>query len=87
MPLNLDTPTPEKMEEVKFIIITEENYEKVFEELKKNNTDPVLFGLTDDGYETLALNFAKTRKYIILNKNVLEKYKEYYEAPKDVDGK
>ena len=78
MPLNLDAPTPEKMEEVKFIIITEENYEKVFEELRKNNTDPVLFGLTDDGYETLALNFAKTRKYIILNKNVLEKYKEYY---------
>lgn len=67
------------MEEVKWIIVTEENYKKVFDELRKNNKDVVVFGLTDDNYEILSMNFAQVRNYIILQGNVLKKYKEYYE--------
>jgi len=81
--LNLDAPKALKMEQLDWIIITEENYKQVFDDLNKKNKDVVLFGLTDDGYETLAVNFAQVRKYIILNKNILQKYKDYYEGKKD----
>ena len=81
--MNLDAPKALKMEQIDWIIITEENYKQVFDDLKKKNKDVVLFGLTDDGYETLAVNFAQVRKYIILNKNILQKYKDYYEGKKD----
>ena len=83
-PLNLDAPKPLTMDKLNWIIITEENYKEVFDKLKKHNKSVVLFGLTDDGYETLAVNFAQVRKYIILNQNVLKKYKDYYEGKKDV---
>ena len=82
-PLNLAEPPALKMEKLDWIIINEENYANVFADLKKKNKDVVLFGLTDDGYETLAVNFAQVRKYIILNKNILKKYKDYYEGKKD----
>ena len=68
------------MDNMKWHIITRENYEKVFDNLKKHNKDVVLFGLTDDDYEKLAINFAQVRKYIILNRSVLQKYKDYYEG-------
>ena len=75
------------MEKVEWIVITEENYKKVFEDLKKKKKDVVLFGLTDDGYEVLAVNLAKVRKYIVLNKDVLEKYRDYYEKNKEEEKK
>jgi hypothetical protein len=82
-PLNLNESKPLSMEKLDWIIITEENYKEVFDKLRKQNKSAVLFGLTDDGYETLSLNFAQVRKYIILNQNVIKKYKDYYEGNKD----
>ncbi len=79
-PLNLDAPKPITMDSLKWHVITRNNYQKVFDSLKKENKDIVLFGLTDDDYEKLAINFAQVRKYIILNRHVLKKYKEYYEG-------
>ena len=70
------------MDNMKWYIITRENYKKVFDSLKKHNKDVVLFGLTDDDYEKLAINFAQVRKYIILSRSVLQKYKDYYEGKK-----
>lgn len=81
--LNLDSPPPIKMGKVSWIVITKDNYSKVFDKLAKDKKDVVLFGLTDEGYEQLAINFAQVRKYIILNKSVLMKYKEYYEPKKE----
>lgn len=78
-PLNLDGPPPLNMEAIDWIIVTEENYKQVFEDLKKKKKDIVIFGLTDDGYEILSMNNAQVRNYIILQGYVLQKYKEYYE--------
>ena len=79
-PLNLPAPEPVLLEYLNFIIITSENAEEVFKKLKEKNIDPVLFGLTDDDYETLAKNFAQIRAYIIKQNITLEQYKEYYES-------
>jgi hypothetical protein len=82
-PLNVDVDTI-AMEDIEWFIITEDNYKEIFDELKKNKKDPVLFGVTDDGYETLSVNFANIRNYIIMNRNVIKLYKDYYEGEGDV---
>ena len=79
-PLNLEKPPIPKQEELNWIIINSENAEEVFAKLKEKGTDPVLFGLTDDEYEDLAVNFAQIRNYIIQQNFVIDKYKEYYES-------
>lgn len=79
-PLNLDKPAIPEQEELNWIIINSENAEEVFAKLKENNTDPVLFGLTDDEYEDLSKNFAQIRNYIIQQNFIIDKYKEYYES-------
>lgn len=81
-PLNLPDPVVPKLEKVDWIVITEENYKEVFDALRKAKKDVVLFGLTDDGYEVLAVNLAKVRKYLVLHKDVLAKYRDYYEKKK-----
>ena len=78
----LDLPDPEspRIQDLNWIIITSENAEEVFTKLKEQNIDPVLFGLTDDDYEILAVNFAQIRAYMIKQKMTLQQYREYYES-------
>ena len=78
----LDLPDPEtpKVQDLNWIIITSENADEVFAKLKEKNIDPVLFGLTDDDYETLAVNFAQIRAYMIKQKLTLDQYRKYYES-------
>ena len=78
-PLNLDQPEVADFENLQWYIINSENAEEVFAKLKKENVDPVLFGLTDEGYEALSKNFAQIRHYIQKQKLQLETYKKYYE--------
>ena len=54
----------------------------MFQILKQSKTDPVLFGVTDEGYEALSKNFAQIRHYIQQQKLILDKYREYYEDVK-----
>jgi hypothetical protein len=42
----------------------------------------VVFGLTDDDYQQLALTIAELRNFIATQRNIIIKYKDYYEAPK-----
>ena len=78
----LDLPDPEspRIQDLNCVIITSENAEEVFAKLKEQNIDPVLFGLTDDDYEILAVNFAQIRAYMIKQKMTLQQYREYYES-------
>ena len=78
----LDLPDPEspRIQDLNWVIITSENAEEVFAKLKEQNIDPVLFGLTDDDYEILAVNFAQIRAYMIKQKITLQQYREYYES-------
>jgi hypothetical protein len=85
VPLKLESPVTPEMEEIKWVIITSENAEQVFAKLQEQGSDPVLFGLTDDGYETLSKNFAQIRAYMIQQSTVLDQYREYYE-PEEVDN-
>lgn len=81
-PLNLRMPEPFKSRDMEWIIITPENAAEVWKKLKDSNTDIVLFGVTDDGYETLSLHMAELRNIIAQQRAIIIKYKEYYEPAK-----
>jgi len=80
--LNLAEPAPLTGRELKWVLITRENADKVFKELEEKGVDVVLFGLTDQGYEQLALTMAELRNYIATQRSIIIKYKEYYEPKK-----
>ena len=77
--LNLQLPNPVQLEEPGWIIIHPGNVEKVWEIMKESKDDVVLFGLTDEGYQTLSVNLTKLRDIIEQQRIILFKYKEYYE--------
>ena len=82
-PLNIGDPPPLKMQAPTWVLITPENAEAVWAELKSKNVDLVLFALTDDGYEQLAIIMLEIRQYLQQQKTILIKYREYYEPKKE----
>jgi len=82
--LNIKDPAPLKAREVKFIIITKENYDTVMQDLVSKGMDPVVFALTDEGYEQLSLTIAEIRNLLATQKSIIARYREYYE-PKQQD--
>ena len=79
-PLDLSVPSPLKLQDVDWIIITKDNADEVFEKVKSSNGDYALFAVTDDGYEKLALNIADIRNKLAEQRQIILSYKEYYEG-------
>jgi hypothetical protein len=80
-------PNPVTAKPIEWIIITPENAEQVWAKLKEANADIVLLGLTDNGYEQLAVTIAELRNMIAAQRQIIIKYKEYYEPEKKEDTK
>lgn len=80
--LDLAEPKPLMGRPMQWIIITPDNAEQVWQDLKGKNMDLVLFGITDEGYEELSISMAEIRNFIAQQRSIIVKYKEYYE-PKD----
>ena len=77
--LNLKTPLPIELLDPSWIIIHPSNAEDVWEVLKNDKKDIVLFALTDEGYQALSVNLTKLRNIIEQQRIILFKYKKYYE--------
>lgn len=77
--LNLKAPSPVELEDPNWIIIHPGNVEQVWKYMEENKDDIVLFGLTDEGYQTLSVNLTKLRNIIEQQRIILLKYKNYYE--------
>lgn len=86
-PLNLPDPAPLKAREVEWVVVTPETADAVFKKLKEKNVDVVLFAITDDGYEALSVTMAEIRNYIAQQRNIIIKYREYYEPRKEESKK
>lgn len=85
--LNLIPPEPLNLKSPRFVIIHPENSQQVWDKLKQDGNDVVLFGLTDDDYETLAIMMAEIRNFILTQQLIIKQYKEYYEQNKQQDKK
>jgi hypothetical protein len=80
--LNIPDPTPLRPRTQDWILITPDNADAVWRRLKESNTDLVIIGLTDDGYERLALDMAEIRNFVAQLRGILNQYRQYYEPAK-----
>ena len=85
--LDIPMPNPVVAKNIEWTIITPENAEQIWAKLKESNTDIVLIALTDDGYEQLAVTIAELRNMIAAQRQIIIKYKEYYEPEKKEETK
>ena len=78
VPLELPKVTPFQLENIEWILVTENNIDKVFAELEKKKYDPVVFGVSDRGYESLSLNLARIRQMVEQQRAIIIAYEGYY---------
>lgn len=78
-PLALPNPAPLRITGPTWTVVTPKNVDSVWEELKKNNVDLVLFALTDSGYEQISVDYAQIRNLINEQREIILRYKDYYE--------
>ena len=78
-PLTVVMPEPLKTPALTWIVITPDNAEQVFNDLKGNK---VLFAISDNGYQDLSMLMAEIRILINQQRVIILKYKEYYEPKK-----
>ena len=81
VPLNLAEPTPLKLTPVRWRVVTPENIDQIWKEIESSGNELVLFAVTADGYEQLSLDLADVRSHIAHQRNIIIKYKKYYETP------
>ena len=79
-PLDLDKPTIQQLEELKWIIITSINADEVFKKMEEQGLDPVVFGLSDKDFQLLSKNFAQIRAHMMKLNVMIDEYKNYYES-------
>ena len=80
LPLSLPDPQALELQEVEWIIVTEENIEEVWQLLRDKNEGVALFALRHGDYDRLALNIKDIRATIGEYVVVLKQYREYYEG-------
>jgi hypothetical protein len=85
-PLALPDPTPLKSKPIRWVVITPANVDAVWEQLSQDDDDVVVFALTADGYQQLAVTIAELRNLIATQRVIIQKYREYYE-PASADTK
>ena len=71
----VSSPDELTLRDVEFIIVTEDNAEEVFSEVKG---DKVLFAITVKDYENLALNLNDIRSYIEQQNQIILVYKKVW---------
>ena len=69
-------PKPVDMNDVKFYVVTEENYDEFKEKFMKRNNDFVFYVVSVHDYENLALNMSELFRYIKQQKEIVIYYEK-----------
>ena len=69
-------PKPIDMTDVKFYVVTEENYDEFKEKFMKINNDFVFYVVSVHDYENLALNMSELYRYIKQQKEIVVYYEK-----------
>ena len=69
-------PKPVDMIDVKFYVVTEENYAEFKEKIMKTNNDYVFYAVSVHDYENLAFNMAELYRYIRQQKEIMIYYEK-----------
>ena len=73
-------PKAVDMIDVKFYVVTEENYEEFKEKFMKTNNDYVFYAVSVHDYENLAFNMAELYRYIRQQKEIIIYYEKAVEV-------
>ena len=79
-------PRPVKMNDIHFYVVTEQNFEEFKKRFVKENGDLVGYVLSVRDYETLGLNMAELKRYLIQQKEIIVYYEKAV-APKPKEKK
>ena len=74
-------PRPLNMNDIKFYVVTSENFEEFKKRYEKDNGTFLFYALSVRDYETLALNMAEIKRYIEQQKQIIIYYEKAV-APK-----
>ena len=69
-------PSPIKMNDIYFYVVTEQNFEAFKKRFIKENGDLVGYVLSVRDYETLALNMAELKRYLQQQKEIIVYYEK-----------
>ena len=69
-------PSPVKMNNIYFYVVTEQNFEEFKKRFIKENGDLVGYVLSVRDYETLALNMAELKRYLQQQKEIIVFYEK-----------
>ena len=79
-------PKPMTLNDVKWYVVTEENFDEFLETYKKENGEAwVFYAMSVRGYEAMAMNMAEIRRYLE-SQNALILYYEEAIKPQEEDG-
>lgn len=78
LPIVLPEIDEVQMQEVEWVLITEDNWETVLADLQATGQPVVYFALTDQGYENIAINFQNARQIIQQQQAIIAAYENYY---------
>jgi hypothetical protein len=67
-----------RMREVKWVLLTPENFEEKLKDFETSGRPIVFFALTDEGYENISMNFSSIRAYIQQQQAIIAAYENYY---------
>ena len=74
-------PRPLNMNNIKFYVVTSENFEDFKQRYEKDNGTFLFYALSVRDYETLAINMAEIKRYIEQQKHIIIYYEKAV-APK-----
>ena len=75
------------LRDIKWVILTPENFDEQVAKISKDGRPVAFFSLTDKGYESLGMNLSDLRAYIQQQQAIIDGYKAYYvEAEEALEG-
>jgi len=69
-------PKPMSMNNIHFYVVTEQNFEDFKKRFMEENADFLFYALSVRDYETLALNMAEIKRYILQQKQIIIYYEK-----------
>lgn len=75
-------PDPVELKNADLVVVTESNLDEVIQRIKTEQGDFVLYAMTAQSFESLALNFEQIKKFIE-EQNAIILYYEEAVTPKD----
>ena len=80
-------PRPLNMNDIKFYVVTSENFEDFKKRYEKDNGTFLFYALSVRDYETLAINMAEIKRYIEQQKQIIIYYEKAVKPREKVEKK